>query len=232
MNGMVSYRPKRHMSVKFITARNISRNISRGTAMSIALLLVACQTSGPDGVLSNVLPKKNADQQVAAAEPSSGINPNAGNKLVNTKNALTDYCPAVRIRAGTETYRIYKGKDRENTANIRYQATLTRVARECAYVGENLEIKVGALGRIITGPAGGPGTFKIPIRVAVQQGGCSRHFQLHQQAASMADGAANSKFEFVDEKIVIPAPSDTNVRIYLGFDETPNANSSSNACES
>ena len=195
--------------------------------------LAACQTSGVDGVFSGVLPKKKEENtQVAglSGEPVPGTNPNARSSLKNVRNELTDYCPAVRIRAGTESIRFYKGKDRTKDDNLRYQATLTKVARECAYVGQNLEIKVGALGRVITGPAGGPGTVKMPIRVAVQQGGCSRHFELHQTQASVAQGVSNGRFEFVDEKIVIPAPTATNVRVYLGFDETPNAKSSAEAC--
>ena len=192
--------------------------------------LSACQTSGPDGVLSGILPKKKEPQQVAGNVREPGTNPNAKSKLINVHNKLTDYCPAVRIRAGTESIRFYKGKDRSKGDNVRYQATLTKVARECTYVGQDLEITVGALGRVITGPAGGAGNVKLPIRVAVQQGGCSRHFELHQTEATVAQGTAYSKFEFVDEKIVIPAPTSTNVRIYLGFDETPKAQSSTAAC--
>ena len=203
------------------------------TSLSALAFLAACQTSGVDGLFSDVLPKKkeeNTQVAAASAEPVPGTNPNAKSSLANVRNELTDYCPAVRIRAGTESIRFYKGRDKTNEDNLRYQATLTKVARECAYVGQNLEIKVGALGRVITGPAGGAGTVKMPIRVAVQQGGCSRHFELHQTQATVAQGAANSGFEFVDEKIVIPAPTSTNVRVYLGFDETPNAKSSAQAC--
>ena len=210
-----------------------SKSVKMLLALSAVAFLSACQTSGPDGVLSGILPKKEEpqqQQQVANAEPVPGTNPNAKSKLINVRNALTDYCPAVRIRAGTESIRFYKNNDRSNGDNVRYQATLTKVARECAYVGQNLEIKVGALGRVITGPAGGAGTVRLPIRVAVQQGGCSRHFELHQTEAAITQGSAYSSFEFVDEKIVIPAPTATNVRVYLGFDETPNAQSSTAAC--
>ena len=208
--------------------------VSKKLLLSISglVFLTACQTSGPDGILSNVLPKKKDEQQVALAEPVPGTNPNARSSLANVTNSLSDYCPAVRIRAGTESMRLYKNNDRTNDENVRYQATLTKVARECAYVGQNLEIKVGALGRVITGPAGGAGSLKMPIRVAVQQGGRSRHFELHQTEAVVAQGATNSRFEFVDEKITIPAPTATNVRIYLGFDETPNAKSSAEPCAS
>ena len=200
---------------------------------TLALLtLAACQTSGSDGVLSNALPRGTDGQEVVANTPKPGENPNATTRLKNTRNPLATYCPAVRIRSGTEAFRVYKGKDRENPDNVRYQASITKVARECTYVGQNLQIKVGARGRIITGPAGGPGSFKMPIRVAVQQGDCSRHFKLHQSVGKIDGGATNGSFEFVDDTIVIPAPTSTNVRIYLGFDETPNAKSSTANCAS
>ena len=197
-----------------------------GGAIAGFILLAACQTAGTDGVLSNALPGQ--EQNKPTAQP--GKNPNAIGRQANTRLVLADYCPAVRIRTGTESFRLYKGNDRENDDNVRYQVSITKVARECRYVGQNLEIKVGARGRIITGPAGGAGTVKMPIRVAVQQGDCSRHFKLHQHSASVPSGSTNSSFEFVDDTIVMPAPTATNVRIYLGFDETPNARSSSQTC--
>ena len=203
-----------------------------GMSLGAFLVLSACQSSGTDGVLTNILPKRDANTQVAAAQPSQGTNPNARNKLINTQNSLTDYCPTVRLRAGMESIRFYKGRDRENSDNIRYQATITKVARQCTYVGQNLEIKVGALGRVITGPAGGAGAVKLPIRVAVQEGRCSRHFELHRTDTSVAEGSSFSKFEFVDETIVIPAPTATNVRIFVGFDETPDAKASAQPCAS
>ncbi len=196
------------------------------------ITLVGCQTSGPGGVLSNVLPNGTDGKEVASNSPAPGTNPNAVTTLRNTRNPLTDYCPAVRIRSGTESYRIYKGDDRANPDNVRYQASITKVARECAYVGQDLQIKVGARGRIVTGPSGGPGTFNMPVRVAVQEGTCSRHFKLHQFEGKVEDGATNGAFEFIDDTIVIPAPKKTNVRIFLGFDETPDAEASALSCES
>ena len=54
--------------------------------------------------------------------------------------------------------------------------------------------------------------------------------EIHKQPASVPEGTTNSSFQFVDNTIVIPAPKATNVRIYLGFDETPNAKSSAKPC--
>ena len=84
---------------------------------------------------------------MAAATPAEavpGINPNARSSLKNVRNELTNYCPAVRIRAGTESIRFYKGKDKTKDDNLRYQATLTKVARECAY---SVRISKSKLGR-------------------------------------------------------------------------------------
>ncbi|MEM8749356.1 MAG: hypothetical protein AAGF28_03595 [Pseudomonadota bacterium] len=200
---------------------------ARGTVFVAALaFLAACQTSGTDGVLSNALPtaedaEKQDGQQVAGVQ-QPGRNPNANTRFKNTRTDLTDYCPAVRIRAGTETYRIIpEGKSKTDPDAVRYQATITKVARECNYIGQNLEIKVGARGRIISGPAGGPGDVNMPIRVAVTRGNDTIYSQLYRPIETIAQGSTNTQFSFVDDKVIIPAPTATNIRVYIGFDEGP-----------
>ena len=42
--------------------------------------------------------------------------------------------------------------------DLRYQATIIRTARECQVNSGVMTMKVGIEGRVITGPAGGPGT--------------------------------------------------------------------------
>ncbi len=202
---------------------NHKNSLMRAGALAGSLLLLAaCQTGGSSGrsLLDSALPTaENAqkDQQVAAVE---GQNPNARTRLKNTRNELTDYCPAVHIRAGTESFRTYQGKEKQED-KVRYQATINKVARECAYVGNNLEIKVGARGRVITGPAGGAGTLTMPIRVAVTRGTDTVYSKLHKPQTSVTEGARNAEFSFVDDKVIIEAPRITNVRVFIGFDEGP-----------
>lgn len=201
-----------------------SRPAMLSLVFGAGLFLTACTTSGGDGVLSSVIPgkKTSASTSVDSNKAKPGENPNAGNRLKNTRTALSDYCPAVRIRAGTETFRTYpKGADKENADNIKQQATITKVARECDYVGQNLKIKVGARGRLISGPKGSSGKFTIPIRVAVLVGNQTIYSKLHRNVQTISAGKSNAVFSFVDENVVIPAPTATNVRIYLGFDEGP-----------
>lgn len=193
---------------------------NRIAGLAVLLLLAACQTSGNESILSRALPSSGDDQQVAAVDP--GQNPNATTRLKNTRSELSDYCPAVRIRAGTESFRDYpKGRDKENPDNIRYQATILKVARECVYVGQELQIKVGAKGRVITGPQGGAGSLTMPIRVAVTRGDETVYSKLHRPQSSIGEGSTNTAFSFIDEEVTIPAPTSKNVRVFIGFDEGP-----------
>lgn len=204
--------------------------ISAAAILLCALGLSACQTGGAGGVLGSAT-VDDGSQQAAVGDLRPGENPNANRRLKNTRNALSDYCPTVVIRAGTETYRVMQGSaPKEQSEDVRYQATITKVARECSYVGNELRITVGARGRVITGPKGGPGAVPLPIRVAVQQGNCSRHFRLTQQPTNIASGSSSTQFQFVDDTISLPAPDDTNVRIFVGFDETQSAEPSTSPC--
>ncbi len=197
-------------------------NAGRYSIVGLGLLVASCQTSGGNifGEAAPTDENPGNPEQVATADPN--INPNARTKLKNTRSALSEYCPAVRIRAGTETFRVFpKGADKTNSDNVRYQATITKVARECAYVGQNLTIKVGARGRVITGPGGDSGNITMPIRVAVTEGGETVYSKLYKPVETIASGSTNTQFSFVDNEVVIPAPRNTNVRVYIGFDEGP-----------
>lgn len=194
----------------------------RYSIVGLGLIVASCQTSGGNifGEAAPTTENSANPEQVATADPK--INPNARTRQKNTRSLLSEYCPAVRIRAGTETYRIFpKGVDKTDTDNLRYQATITKVARECAYVGENLTIKVGARGRVITGPSGESGNITMPIRVAVTEGGETVYSKLYKPVETIASGSTNTQFSFVDADVVIPAPRNTNVRVFIGFDEGP-----------
>src|ERR1700719_1701671 len=84
-------------------------------------------------------------------------------------------CPLINIRSGASTLTIGATSSSAGDANstnngamaVRYQGTFVRAARECALVGGNVVMKIGVEGRIIVGPAGGPGQVDVPLRIAV-----------------------------------------------------------------
>jgi hypothetical protein len=78
-------------------------------------------------------------------------------------------CPEVKIRSGAATLMIgdKPGQGEPAALDVRYQGSILRTARECHLAGNIMTMKVGIEGRVITGPAGGPGTVNVPLRVAV-----------------------------------------------------------------
>ena len=75
-------------------------------------------------------------------------------------------CPGVDIREGASTLMV-QGPGESQALSLRYQASFVRAARECIVKGKDVTIKVGVQGRIILGPAGGPGELKISLRYAL-----------------------------------------------------------------
>src|SRR6266550_8092043 len=80
-------------------------------------------------------------------------------------------CPPVSIRAGASTYAVAAPGKQPVGNDLRYQATITRTARDCTKNGDQITARIGIQGRVIAGPAGAPSTVEIPLRVAVVQGG-------------------------------------------------------------
>jgi hypothetical protein len=136
-----------------------------------------------------------------------------------------DDCPPVDIRTGAGTMTL-NGKPPEAAAtDVRYQLTLTQLARQCALVGGNLVMKVGVQGRIIVGPVGGPGPIELPIRYAVVREGVAPRTiatKFKRVPADVPAGQTNLVFSDVEESLSFPMPSRAELpayMVYVGFDE-------------
>src|SRR5690606_25641951 len=77
----------------------------------------------------------------------------------------------VDIRRGAGTIAINTNAREPSAMQLRYQISVGEMARECANVAGNLNIKVGMQGRIVLGPAGTPGTIEVPVRYALVEEG-------------------------------------------------------------
>lgn len=132
-------------------------------------------------------------------------------------------CPDVSIRAGASTYAVgMPGKDATGS-DLRYQATITKTARDCTRTGDTITARVGIQGRIIAGPAGAPDTVEIPLRVAVVQGGIAEKTiatKAYTTTVQMTeDGSV--PFTLVADDLVYPAPAGKDADsyiFYIGFD--------------
>src|ERR1700739_4268131 len=132
-------------------------------------------------------------------------------------------CPPVSIRAGASTYAVAAPGKQPVGNDLRFQATITRTARDCRQTGDQITARIGILGRVIAGPAGNPPTVEIPLRVAVVQGGVQEKTiatKVYRTTVSMADGDS-VPFSLVAEDMVYPVPQGADgdsYIFYIGFD--------------
>jgi hypothetical protein len=150
-------------------------------------------------------------------EPAQGVPPQAA----EGESDLT--CPPVSIRAGASTYAVAAPGKQPIGNDLRYQATITRTARECTKTGDQITARIGIQGRIIAGPAGAPSSVEIPLRVAVVQGGVQEKTiatKAYQTIVSMSEDGSEP-FTLVAEDMVYPVPpgaTGDSYIFYIGFD--------------
>ena len=150
-----------------------------------------------------------------------------GNAAAGEEAATDVECPSIDVRTGAATLMIGSkpGAGEPSALDLRYQGTIVRTARECRVSAGIMTMKVGIEGRVITGPAGGPGTVDIPLRIAVVQEGInpkaitSRFVRIQ---VGIASGSDRAPFTHVDPDVSFPMPAraadiDSYV-VYVGFD--------------
>jgi hypothetical protein len=208
-------------------------NGRRGTGslgvIALALALGACSS------VSSLLDTSGADTPAASspaapAKPGllSGIGAPASPTAATAELKPDDYaCPEVTVRAGAGTLLLgSKSQVGEvNAMELRYQGSLVRFARDCTPHGGVMSMKVGIEGRVITGPAGGPGQIEVPLRIAVVQEGPDPKTVVSKLVRiPVTVGADTSTVDFthVDQEIAFPLPKPiSNLEsyvVYVGFD--------------
>jgi hypothetical protein len=212
-------------------------NGRRGAAtfgmLAVALMLGACSS------VSSMLDTSSADNPPAsgaAAPAKSGLLSGIGIGAPASPSATgaaaehkpEDYnCPEVTVRSGAGTLLLgSKSQIGEvNAMDLRYQGSLVRFARDCTPRGGVMSRKVGIEGRIITGPAGGPGQVEVPLRIAVVQEGPDPKTVVSKLVRiPVTVGADSSTVDFthVDQEIAFPMPKPiSNLEsyvVYVGFD--------------
>ena len=133
-------------------------------------------------------------------------------------------CPRVDVRQGASTLSIMDPNGASPALGLRYQGTITRTARECKVRDKTVNIRIGMQGRIIVGPAGGPGQVVAPIRYALVKEGLQPkpiYTKLYQVPVTIPEGQSNVLFTHVEEDMTIPMPPLTEFDdyvIYIGYD--------------
>ena len=149
--------------------------------------------------------------------------PFEGDPKATQENVPVLTCPPVSIRAGASTYVVAAPGKQAVGNDVRFQATITKTARDCTRNGDQITARIGIQGRVIAGPAGSPPSVEVPLRVAVVQGGVNEKTittTVVRTTVSMGEGLS-VPFSVVAEDIVYPAVSadiNDSYIFYIGFD--------------
>jgi len=136
-------------------------------------------------------------------------------------------CPGVMIRDGASTLVVGNNPKEQQPSplDVKYQGSIVRTARECHVNGGVMTMKVGIEGRIITGPAGGPGTVEVPLRIAVVQDGLPPKpivSTFGKETVTIGGDVDRASFTHVDDTISFPLPKPLGLLdsyvVYVGFD--------------
>jgi hypothetical protein len=191
------------------------RNAARVASLALLIGAGACATPASAQSFTDKLKNlfgggsKSEEQQQPQADPSEP-QPDMD-------------CPQVTIRAGASTYAVAAPGQQAIGNAVRYQATITKMARDCTKAGGEITARIGIQGRVIAGPAGAPPSIEVPLRVAVVQGGVGEKViatKAYRTTVNMGEDES-VPFTFVAEDLVYPAPSGRaadNYIFYVGFD--------------
>ncbi len=203
----------------------------RGTAaaaLMLALLLGGCSSGGLFGGPTASSP------DAAAPQPSGGLGPITG--FLSSSSAKAPQmaagaqpnvnCPTVEVRRGAGTMAVGPSGDK-SAMLLKYQVEFTRQARECTVIAGNMVMKIGVEGRVVVGPAGGPGRIDVPLRIAVvyeTPGGGTRAIQtkFFIIPVVIAPNQGGAPFSHVEDAITFPLPAPVaqldDYVDYVGFD--------------
>src|SRR5258708_4571966 len=132
----------------------------RGVAM-VAAVAVCCSMLAPPASSQSVVDRFKSlfgggkSDEGAPSAPGEGQSENGG---------LT--CPDVKVRAGASTYAVAAPGKQAVGSEVRYQATITRTARDCNLNAGQITARVGIQGRPLLAPPAPPPPAPTPLRLA------------------------------------------------------------------
>ena len=185
------------------------RGFATGAALAALLALSACSSvSGGGGPLAGIFGG-------GAAEPQPG----EATSFEAFVGAEVAPCPRPEVIQGNAAERVYRGGRTGSNQDLRYQIGVVDLARECAVTpdGQNA-IKVGVRGRVLIGPAGGPGTFTAPVRIVVRTTSTVFEDRSRRVAVTVPAGQTQADFTLVEENLRLPLAVGDNFLIEVGID--------------
>lgn len=213
--------------------------------VSVVIVLMAALSAAACSSVSSLMPNMSGPTEPAGSMPAPaggqttpGLTPQGTTPLepagatpgTGAFDAADYNCPEVTVRSGTSTLMLNDNKPAQpgeaNPMGLRFQGNLVRFSRECQPRPGTMTMRVGIMGRVITGPAGTEGgNVDLPIRMAVVEEGPNPKTvvsKLIRIPVSMPPNSQFQDFEHVESELVFPIPrvaTDlSQYVVYVGFD--------------
>ena len=195
---------------------------------SFVALLAGCNSLGLGGdskpEAAPAQPNGNAQiMPLAPANPSSN-NPSIGTAKTaqgTVAPVVQGACPQIFLRDQDSIYRTYAKGKKDDPQQIVFQASFGDYTRQCTLNDTNLTMTVVAQLRLITGPAGAPGSVTLPIRISVVDGDNVLYSEVTKFPTEIPQGATSAQVIFRKDGIKMPVGSGSLVRVNIGFDTQP-----------
>jgi len=171
-----------------------------------AVMLSACVGSLTGNSSDNNLINKSATQtEIANSAPSAFP-------------IVASECPEIRIRPGAESFALYTKGQAGNAKALRYQAVIDKESRNCLVSNGLITVKMGVVGRLLTGPQGSNETVNVPLRFAVERDSLAVFSQKYDIPITITPPSQGEEFIKVVENVAIPFVGGEEIIIWVGFD--------------
>lgn len=185
--------------------------LRRSSLLALPLLCLGLAGCGSSGSSSG---QPSALQTFGNVVMFQSTTPPPANQLPKEEQDEQLVCPDVIIADGGAAIRAQSGQD---SGGLRHQISILNVARECTPTGDGgFRLKVGVEGRILLGPAGGPGSYGATLTTLVTRGSAQVARRAARVSGTVASGQGGTDFSHVEEGILVP-PGRGDVEIIVGL---------------
>ncbi|WP_372421977.1 hypothetical protein [Salinarimonas chemoclinalis] len=186
------------------------RGIATSVGLAALLALAGCSSvSGGGGPFAGIFG--------GGAEPVSAEAPVA-TSFQDFVGSDPTPCPRPEVIQGSAAQRVYRSGRSGSNQDLRYQIAVVDLARECVSTPEGRNrIRLGVQGRVLIGPAGGPGSVTAPVRIRVRTPSTVYEDVARRVAVTVPAGQTLADFTLIEEGLEIPLSVGDNFIIEVGI---------------
>jgi hypothetical protein len=196
------------------------RMIPHRPLFALALLGGLTGCSSVESLIPHYDPATAPKAEGANPRPVAQVSTNPAEKPIALPVASTDInCPEIEVAEGGAAMRLGGAE----SASVRYQFNLSETARQCDPAGPGrASIKVGVAGNLVIGPAGSPGTYSVPLKIAVIEDADNKPvYTKTYTIQATADASSTGLFRVVADPIEVAMPTLNLANLYtikVGFE--------------